>query len=532
MDSKSIPRKGVGVRLPSLAPAVARAGTLVLLAAACGRGESSAPEQTGDAVVDEQSTGGPPPSGEQAVDAAQPEAALSLAVPAEADPAYPRVVLVTIDTLRADHLPSYGYPRDTAPFFSSLAREGVLFRQAFAAISHTAPSHASILTGLPPSLHGVRENGHKLSPDLPGMAELFGQAGFESAAFVSVGFLRGVAPGFAHVQAQPMQAAALIDDVITWLREVRRQERFLLWVHLYEPHRWKKSRQVPEAARRSIRSDLHWEPEEFYRFIAGLHGLPDPPEGEPFDVPWKGAIFSGESQAPRTREELLAFIDDYDALIRDADGEVRRLYSALEELALPGATLWILTSDHGEGLGSHGYAGHGARLYNEQLHVPLLFHATDGSLAAREVDGLVLHLDLLPTLAEFLGASVAGPRDELLGRSLVPLLRGERSDAAPRFAWAEKKGADEESDEAELFAIQDEEHKLIRHQDGREEFFALSRDPLELEDLPGEEGGSAREALRRALEERLAVLRRMARAQAGETPPEWLDELRELGYVR
>jgi arylsulfatase A-like enzyme len=484
-----------------------------------------------------------PPAGRQAAEtkaapapaaSANPRQLFAWSLPASLAPAYERVVLVTIDTLRADHLPSYGYPRDTAPFFAELAGKGVLFERAFAAISHTAPSHASILTGLPPSLHGVRENGERLPEDLLSLQRLFRAAGYQSAALVSVGFLQGVAPGFDHLQALPRRAPELIDDAIRWLSGGRSATRFFLWVHLYEPHRWKKPSQVPEPALRSVRSQPVWDEAQFYDHIARLHGLPDPPEDEEFEISWQGAMTSGVQQAPQSRAELLEFIDSYDALIRDADGQIQRLYSALEQLELPGATLWILTSDHGEGLGSHGYAGHGARLYNEQLHVPLLVHATDGSLAPRRVPALVQHVDLLPTLAELLGVTLTSAQPEVAGRSLVPLLRGAAAETSVRFAFAEKKRADEESDVGELFALQDLQNKLIQRPDGQEEFFRLGDDPKELESLAAEE--PARAELRRALEERLRAFSRLAPrpGAAGQDgpAPEWLEELKELGYVR
>jgi arylsulfatase A-like enzyme len=459
---------------------------------------------------------------------------LSWSVPAGSAPAYERIVLVTIDTLRADHLPSYGYPRDTAPFFAELTRAGVLFERAYAAISHTAPSHASILTGLPPSLHGVRANGERLPAEVPTLQGLFRAAGYESAAFLSVGFLEGVAAGFDHVRASRTWATALVDDAIGWLRATRAAPRFFLWLHLYEPHEWKRTSQVPAAALRSVRARPAWDAARFYDRIAALHGLPDPPEGEEFAIAWQGALPSGKPLAPGTRDEVLGFIDCYDAMIRHADGEIARLYRALEELALPGATLWILTSDHGEGLGSHGYAGHGGRLYNEQLRVPLLIHATDGSLAPRRVATLVQLVDLLPTLAELLSIPLAVVQPALAGRSLVPLLRGDAGESGARFAFAEKRRSDEEGDDmGGLIALQDLEHKLIRHQDGQEEFFRLGADPLELQPL--DEESPPRAELRRELEARLRLFSSLGRPAADEgqpPPPEWLEELKQLGYVQ
>src|SRR5262245_29954999 len=166
----------------------------------------------------------------------------------DAQPAYDRVVLVTIDTLRADHVSCYGYPRATTPFLDALAARGVRFTRTYAAISHTAPSHATMLTGLVPAVHGVVNNGGRLDPEAADLAKAFAGAGFESAAFLNVRFMSGIAASFGHVvvcalgpePTHKLQTGAdVVDAAISWLEHERRTERFLLWVHLYDPHKWK-----------------------------------------------------------------------------------------------------------------------------------------------------------------------------------------------------------------------------------------------------------------------------------------------------
>jgi arylsulfatase A-like enzyme len=447
--------------------------------------------------------------------------------PAVRAPEYDHVVLVTFDTLRADHLPSYGYVRETAPFFARLAERGVLFENALASVSHTSPSHATMLTGLPPRVHGVRRNGNKLAPTIPSLPALLAQRGFARAAFLGAQFLTGITPGFEHVSKRAPTSPELVDQAIEWVR-ARGDQPYFLWLHLYDPHRWKHPK-LPPAARAAVPGGP--QSGSFYDEIARLHGFPALGGGEPFELPWSGADGYGQAHTARSREDVLRFVDDYDKLIRFADSQAERLYAALEPPGTARKGLWILTCDHGEGLGSHGYEGHGGRIYNEQLRVGLLFHATDGSLAPRRVSELVGHMDLLPTLSELFGLAWRAPDDELFGRSLLPLLAGARG-FPERVFFAEQRRAEdaEAGDAGELVAVQDRRHKLIRDPDGSEQFYALADDPLELHDL----GPSApRHAeLRAALARYLQFYSGLAAAELEEPAPEFLEELQDLGYAR
>src|SRR5262245_33382339 len=168
----------------------------------------------------------------------------------DAQPAYDRVVLVTIDTLRADHVSCYGYPRKTTPFLDSLAEKGVRFGHALAAVSHTAPSHATMLTGVVPAVHGVVTNGTALNPAALDLAQLFSRAGFETAAFLNVKFLSGIAGSFGKVAVCAvgqedghkilLSGKHVVSAALDWLAKERHSERFFLWVHLYDPHKWKE----------------------------------------------------------------------------------------------------------------------------------------------------------------------------------------------------------------------------------------------------------------------------------------------------
>lgn len=468
-------------------------------------------------------------------------AALEPAVVAEPRaPAYDHLVLVTFDTLRADHVASYGYRRATTPFLDQLARLGVQFDNALCSVSHTAPSHATMLTGLPPRVHGVRTNGNKLENSAASLPALLRPRGFASAAFLSAGFLRGIAGAFDKVHVG-QGAPDLVDKALRWAAE-QGERPYFLWLHLYEPHKWKRPK-FPAWAREEVVASWSDEGGSAYDYLARLHGFRESPPGAPFDLAWSGGDGMGRQHRPESPDEVQQYIDDYDGLIRFADSHVRRLYEGLEPLSSHPGThssstsstkrkgLWMLTSDHGEGLGSHGYEGHGGRIYNEQLRVSLVFHATDDSLPARRVSELVAHLDLLPTLAELMGFAWAPPHPEFFGRSLVPLLDGSSRDFPARLIFAEQRpAAGESSDRGEIVAIQDLRHKLIRNPRGDEELYHLEEDPLELRDLAGADARLAE--LRAALEERLRYYAMLGGAEVEEPDPEFLEELRDLGYAR
>jgi arylsulfatase A-like enzyme len=290
--------------------------------------------------------------------------------PGPAEPEYDRVVLVTLDTLRADHVSSYGYPRATTPFIDSLAARGARFTRALAAVSHTAPSHATMLTGLVPAVHGVVHNGGELDPAAADLAEVFGAAGYETAAFLNVQFLAGIAESFGHVAVRALgggqgrrrvlDGGHVVDAALEWLDGERTGARFLLWVHLYDPHKWKDVVLELEGSAAPI-----WPgatPAGFLERVLDLHGLPPAVEGEPYTVDWRVEKKTGHQLDVRSAERFLRCIDAYDALTLFADGQVERLSRALAALDLPGRTLWVVTSDHGEGLASHGVAGHGGRI--------------------------------------------------------------------------------------------------------------------------------------------------------------------------
>lgn len=280
-------------------------------------------------------------------------------------PEPPPVVLVSIDTLRSDRLPAYGYARGSTPAIDRLAKDGVLFEQAFAQVPLTLPSHSSLLTGLLPPDHGVRDNvGFSLAAGAgKTLAERLTAAGYETGGAVSTFVLRadsGIGRGFARFDAPAeleRPAAATLARLLPWLEEWR-ERRFLAFFHLYEPHT---------------------------------------PYQPPPDIAQRVA-------------------DPYDGEIAAADRAVGDLLAALDRLGLYDRALVVLLSDHGEGLGDHGEEEHGFLLYREAIQVPLIVKLPGSERAGTRVTRTVALTDVLPTLIEAAGLA-ADPA--LPGRSLL-----------------------------------------------------------------------------------------------------------------
>lgn len=463
-----------------------------------------------------------------APDARNPDWPTAFRLPDEVAPSYQRVVLVTIDTLRRDHVSAHGYLRPTTPFLDSLAERGVLFERAVSSVSHTAPAHTTMLTGLHPIEHGVRENGQRLPRAAVDIARVFDAARFRTGAFLNVRFLEGITGSFEEVGVKQMKGGPVVDDAIAWLSEKRWKQRFFVWVHLYDPHHWNK--EVSLAARRLDELRAGTETDDLLGYLTDLHGLRFDANGDVVIGPDSDA--GGGEVLSLTTEEYLAAIDRYDALIRYADDQLARLYHAIEGAELPGRTLWVVTSDHGEGIGSHEFKGHGGRIYQEQVAVPLVVHASDDSLETRRVTELVQHVDLFPTLAEIVGAELSGFDVAVEGASLWPLLRGEEGYPS-RPAFSQRRPVDRSSGAEDLYTLQSQRHKFILRSLQEDEFFDLEADPGERTNRIGTDAAEA-ESLRRLLEGRLERYRQRGKTGGGdetEVPEEWLEELRALGYV-
>jgi len=425
------------------------------------------------------------------------------------------VVVVTIDTLRADHLGCYGYPRPTSPFLDELAARSVRFEDALSASSHTGPSHASLFTSLYPEQHRVLVNGVVLDKGIASMAQLFRENAHATAGFVGVGFLASLDHGFETFDAEmpPKQryrpAAEVVDRAVSWLQGLSPGRPFFLWVHVYDVHEHGPQAVVPEPFLSLMREDSRRRGKSLLQFLREHHGLSAP--------------------------ELHGNFDRYDGQLAFVDAQLRRLYQAVERLAGRRPALWVVTADHGEGLGNHGYMGHGRHLYNEQLRVPLLF-CGGHDLAPRVVPDMVRLVDVLPTVAELAGLTWKPASLRLEGRSFLPLLDGT-GPVPIDHSFAQRRPADERRSElgwtgGRMIAAQDRRYKYIHRQDAPDELYDLEKDPHELHNLIDEDRPEGR-ALGLWLERKYQELRHDHRggARSLEIEDRYIDELTALGYL-
>jgi arylsulfatase A-like enzyme len=411
------------------------------------------------------------------------------------------LLLVTIDTLRADHTSAYGYARETTPHLEALASEGLLVETAYAPIPVTGPSHASLLTALYPRAHGVVRNGYVLDDAHATVAERLRERGYATAAIVSAFPLDprfGLDRGFEHYDASFTREEASLPDprwegeplgqpydrrgdatterALRWLKDRPVDRPFFLWTHYFDPH-------TPYA----------------------------PPV---LQNRWP----SGGDAGPADR---------YDGEIHFADAQIGRLLAALEDEGIGSRTLVVVTADHGEGLGEHGCDEHGPNVYEEAVRIPLILRWPGRLAPGRRLPGPAGLADVAPTVLDLIGLT---PLEGAQGRSLVPALDGRAPDGDERevLLQAEYPGRPG----LNVFGARLGRYKYVESREGgaiaRQELYDLERDPSELVDLSSQEPDQTVRLAR-------VVARWRKRIRAPESQragPESEEALRALGYVQ
>lgn len=393
------------------------------------------------------------------------------------------VLLITLDTTRADRIGAYGFDGIRTPVIDRLASEGVLFKNAYTSVPLTLPAHCTLMTGLYPPGHGVRNNGNYVLPaETSTIAEILSEKGYATAAFIGSFVLDsqfGLSQGFetyydsfkgeekeergyfAYIERSGGEISDLACD---WLESG--SSPFFLWLHYYDPH---------------------------YPYN------PPAPFDELYEQPYIGEI---------------AYTDSC----------LGRVVRKLDEQDLLGRTLIIVTSDHGESLGEHGELSHGHFLYNASIRVPLIMRFPERLPAGVEVDDFVSLADVLPTVCDILDLKI--PR-AAQGISLMPQIKGEEREGRP--IYMETLAPLENFGWSEIIGVLNDNWKYFRVTNP--ELYNIEDDPGERINLYKKEPSkvSAMESLLRGLESELAL-------DYGETAPSEMDsetraKLESLGYV-
>jgi len=402
------------------------------------------------------------------------------------------VVLITIDTLRADHLGCYGYKQIRTPNIDGLAADGTRFERAFSLVPVTLPSHTTMLTGTYPMRSGMHDfSANKLNPEQPTLASVLKQAGYATGAVVAAAVLDsrfGLNHGFdfyydhfefsrldeRNLDEMERPGNEVADLTLDWLAKTspgkNSPQKFFLWMHLYDPH-------------------FPYNPPEPYK-----HEYAERP---------------------------------YDGEIAFADAQVGRLVRYLKEKGIYDNTVIVLAGDHGESLGEHGEKTHGFFIYNATMHVPLIIRVP-GSPGGRTVADPVSLVDLMPTMLGAVGVEVPA---EVQGKSLLARVRGDEAQAVDRersvygetflprihFNWSELRGA--------------ENTKYHFIDAPKPELYDLAKDPGETHNLLGEKKAVAEE-----MRAKLAALIRdysagKELAEKTGLDPALMERLKSLGYA-
>jgi arylsulfatase A-like enzyme len=443
----------------------------------------------------------------------------------------PNVVLITIETLRADHIGSYGYRRNTTPNLDRLAAQGARFHNALAQAPFTLPSIASLMTGRTPPGHGVRNHPAVLAPELDTVAERFRAAGYHTVAMTRHTWLRpksGLDQGFDEYHnnkfSAGLDARSLSLAAVDWLAARDPERPFFLWLHFLDPHLpytpsypysvLYRDERADEPQVSHLRSMMARETESFeptpYADIAGgpYYDLvfPQYPDNEVLlDLAFwrrtRGSIFFGGARY--SAEDVSELGDLYDGAIAYTDDNLGRILHSLEELGIAASTVVAITGDHGEAFGEHGlYFTHDFALYDELLRVPLVVRYPGTISPGTKITRQVRVMDLAPTLLELAGVEL-GSLDDVDGVSLVPIFEGGTlpflnafAESAPRRPmFPEHEGVYFDGNRGKWRALRTDQWKLIRipHPDGdRYELYDLVNDPGETHnrfaELPGEAG--------------------------------------------
>ncbi len=415
----------------------------------------------------------------------------------------PNILLLVLDTTRADHLSCYGYPKPTTPNIDRIAEEGVVFERAYSPAVWTLPGHASIFTGMTPSKNGANGENIYLDEGFITMAEILSHCGYRTAGFCNnpwVAEFTAMNQGFQHYRKMWLKqygtnlllahwvyrgiqnlftyvppigsVEGTTREVLSWMRK-HRDEPFFVFINLMEPH-----------------PPLDYRPEFSDPFTPGHLGPDDlkAVNQNPYSL-WAGKETMEE-------DEFLAYQALYDGELSFMDKHLGEFFEKLRADGLLDDTLLIITADHGEQMGEGGYLGHHFALRDALIHVPLIVRAPEIVPPGARVPARVQTIDILPTLLTLLGIEHLDLWTALQGRSLLPFPDQEDRDiVAEEFRpLLEMKFVDAYQPEFDVDDVYGhrsrawlrEQYKYVAHEEGAEEIYDLDRDGREEENLAGD----------------------------------------------
>ncbi len=435
------------------------------------------------------------------------------------------VLLITIDTLRSDHIGAYGYNRNITPTIDKLAKEGIRFKHAIAQAPYTAPSHASILTSTYPFVHNTRNmffqdsSGKKIEGvNYPlthtnlTLAEILKEEGYDTSAFVSGWTLTakfsGLHQGFDvyedNFDGEERKADKTNVLVKQWL-EKNYRKKFFLWIHYFDPH-------FPYSPPESIKIDSSFSEVKFDIDLMPLK-----------KNPYLRDVIN-------SHEDIAKQVHLYDMEIKFVDQQIGKLLDVIKEYNIIDNTLIILTADHGESLTEHKeYFDHGTYLYDVCLKIPLIIKFPNNQWQGKVVDSMVQSIDIVPTLLDFLNIPL---RREFQGVSLMPMVLNKETANAP-YAYSESDAVLSKRFGERLRTYRVKDWKLIYASDGvlaESELYNTTEDPYETKNLIDENKEIAERLKEKLL---LTIKNHPEKKIEGTNLPdeETKEKLKSLGYL-
>ncbi|MBI5376628.1 MAG: sulfatase [Candidatus Schekmanbacteria bacterium] len=414
------------------------------------------------------------------------------------------VVLITIDTLRADRLGCYGYKKDVSPAIDKFAGESVRFENAIIQVPYTGPSHCSILTGKYAANHGVMSNGYKLSPDNITLAEVLKEYDYSTGAAIGAWVLKKMYDynqgfdSYLEDKSGERRASSVNKDILPWIKN-NKNKKFFAWIHYYDVH------------------CAYNPPKKFKeKFGQGYSGELNPKKK-------CGDTYYNKVQMEARDVEYVKNM--YDGEIAYTDSKINGVLKKLKKWGLFENTIIVITSDHGEELHEHGKFGHDYALCDYEVKVPLIIHYPGMKLSNRVVSEQVDSISIMPTILELLG--IPSP-DGIDGKSFANLLKGEGYKEEPAYM----RLAFEKNTEHE-YAVRTRDFKLLAVKGKGKELYNLKDDPNEDNNLVSRINEfPAAAALSDSLDKFMANEEKANIEHQQNIQGETVEKLKSLGYLQ